>query len=200
MTRCEAVLSLVGRCLCGYGGLAMRTTDEISGGRKSNGSSLAVLATLLLAVSSCSQQPPPRSQPSALLGDLMPPFQSQTVSGNPVISGGYSGHTVVVSFVSSSCESCERTLRAAQSMYADQRELIVVSIFGKEAHASVRSEAARLGLRFPVVVDGDGAISRRFQVNQWPSTFVIDPHGRVTWVGGSDVNEDTLSRAVAAAD
>ena len=40
-----------------------------------------------LALLGCASPPPPKSQPSPLLGDLMPPFQSTTLSGNPVISG-----------------------------------------------------------------------------------------------------------------
>jgi peroxiredoxin len=160
-----------------------------------------LIAGLTLCLLGCASQPPPQTLPSPLIGNPMPAFESRTVSGNPVISGGYSGHTVVVSFVDSGCESCERTLRAAQSMYSDQRELVVVSIFADKApSSSVRSLAARLGLHFPVVVDDGNYIARRFGVSAWPSTFVVDARGRVRWVGGADLTEDGLSRAVASAD
>lgn len=147
----------------------------------------------------CAVQPPPPTQPSPLLGQLMPPFESQTVSGNPVISGGYQGHTVVVSFVASKCEPCERALSAANAVYSDERELVVVGVFRRDGAEGVISTAARLALHFPVVVDKDGSMTRQFQVESVPSTFVVDGRGRVRWVGGADLTEDALARAVASA-
>jgi peroxiredoxin len=132
---------------------------------------------------------------------MMPPFQSQTLSGNQVISAGYDGHTVVVSFVSAKCESCERVLSAAQASYAEEREVVVVGVFRPdEDAANVRSMAARLELRFPIVVDHGGTLARRFQIEDVPRTFVIDRAGRVRWVGGQDVTEDGLLAAIHAAD
>ncbi|MGC4093460.1 MAG: TlpA disulfide reductase family protein [Polyangiaceae bacterium] len=149
----------------------------------------------------CASQPPPPSHPSPLLGNPMPPFQSQTISGNPVISGAYQGHTVVVSFVASKCDSCEKTLSAAQELYADNHQLVVVGVFQKDRAEGAVPVAARLALRFPIIVDKDGSISRQFQIGSdaVPSTFVVDPDGRVRWVGGSDLTVDGLDRAVQAA-
>jgi peroxiredoxin len=134
------------------------------------------------------------------LGDVMPAFESETINGSPVISGGYDGHAVVVSFVSSECKACERTLTAAQTMYGAQHDLIVVSVFEEEDAAKARPFAERLGLHFPVVIDRDGAIAKSFKVAQRPSTFVIDPRGRVSWIAGSELTEDGLDRAISAVD
>ena len=160
-----------------------------------------VTLALVSLLAGCASAPPPKSQPSPLLGNVMPAFESHSVSGNPVISGGYDGHTLVVSFVNTGNASSESTLKAAQSLYADQRDVVVVSVFREgELSAQVRSLAARLQLRFPVVVDEDGVISRRFQVENLPQTFVVDPRGRVRWVGGAELTEEQLSRAVASVD
>lgn len=130
----------------------------------------------------------------------MPAFESQTISGNPVISGAYQGHTVVVSFVSAKCPSCEKTLSAANSLYEDNHQLVVVGVFQKEHAEGAVPVASRLALRFPIIVDRDGSISRQFKVGETvPSTFVVDPDGRVRWVGGSDLTVDGLDRAVQAA-
>jgi peroxiredoxin len=150
----------------------------------------------------CASTPPPRSQANPLVGDLMPPFQSTTLSGNQVISGAYQGHKVVVSFVGVKCAPCARVLTAAQSLYADDRELIVVGVFrGDDSAENARSMAAGLELKFPVVVDKDGALARQFKVDdQVPATFVVGESGRVRWVGGSDVTEDTLYAALDSAE
>jgi cytochrome c biogenesis protein CcmG/thiol:disulfide interchange protein DsbE len=126
----------------------------------------------------------------------MPPFQSTTLSGNTVISGAYEGHKVVVSFVGSSCERCAKVLRAAQSLYSDERELVVVGVFRRDDADRARSMATQLELRFPILVDRDGSMARHFQIQDVPSTFVVDGRGRVRWVGGSELTEDALAAAV----
>lgn len=155
----------------------------------------------LLLLTACASKPPPPSKSSPLLGELMPPFEAQTVSGNPVISGGYEGHTVVLTFVSAACEPCERVLAAAQDMYADQRELVVLGIFRKdESDAAARAIAARMQLRFPIVVDRDGVLANKFNVEALPSVVVVDSARRVRWIGGTDMTQEGLLAAVDSAD
>jgi peroxiredoxin len=163
---------------------------------------LAALLAVSAISTSCASTPPPRSLPNPLVGDLMPPFQSTTLSGNPVISGGYQGHKVIVSFVGVQCAPCTRVLSAAQAVYADDSKVVVVGVFRRDdPDASARSVAAGLELKFPIVVDRDGTMARRFMIDdKVPSTFVVGESGRVSWVGGSDVTEDTLLAAVNAAE
>jgi predicted transcriptional regulator len=49
-------------------------------------------------------------------------------------------------------------------------------------------------------MDGDGALAKRFQIQDVPSTFVIDRDGRVRWVGGGEITEAQLLAAIHAAD
>lgn len=130
----------------------------------------------------------------------MPSFEARTISGNPVISGGFQGHQVVVTFVASNCRPCEQTLAAANAVYKDNRELVVVGVYPEGRSGDAVRVASRLELRFPIVVDEEGLIGRRFQVGEaMPTTFVADNAGRVRWVGGADVTPEALERAVQAA-
>lgn len=130
----------------------------------------------------------------------MPGFESKTLNGNELHSTGFHGNAIVVTFASSECDRCERSLAAAQEAYGGSRELVVVGVFRPTDAHEVRAISARLDLKFPIVLDADGSIARRFLVKQWPSTFVVDASGRVRWVGGADVTEDSLARAIAASD
>jgi peroxiredoxin len=164
------------------------------------GARALALASFVAWQGGCASQPPPKSQPSPLLGDIMPAFQSTTLSGNPVISGAYERHKVVLSFVGVKCAPCERVLTAAQAVYSGDREVVVVGVFRREDSENALSTAARLSLRFPVVVDRDGKLAKQFQIQEVPSTFVVDTRGRVSWLGGSDLTEDGLSAALHAAE
>jgi peroxiredoxin len=156
-------------------------------------SGLSIAVALLVG---CASQPPPRSQPSALLGDVMPTFESRTLNGNPLFSGAYEGRRVVVSFVASDCDACDRTLQAAQAMYSNMSDVVVVGVFGPSETASASSVVRQHELRFPVVVDEGGAIAKLFHVDERPTTFVADGYGRVQWVGGSSMTQEGLTSAV----
>jgi peroxiredoxin len=148
----------------------------------------------------CSSQPPPKSQESTLLGDVMPSFETRTLNGNPLFSGAYEGRRVVVSFVAGDCAACDKTLEAAQGMYADLSDVVVVGVFGPNETADANLMVQRNELRFPVVVDENGKIAELFRVAERPTTFVADGYGRVKWVGGAGLTQDQLTSAVQSVD
>ncbi len=168
--------------------------------RDMSASGRAVVVGALITLLGCSATPPPKSQRSDLLGDVMPAFESTTLSGNPLMSAAYQGHKMVVSFASAECEGCASVLSAAQSIYADERELVVVGVFEPDDVAGARAMARRLELKFPILLDNDGSIARHFKIDERPRTFVVDGRGRVRWVGGSDVTADALAAALRWAD
>lgn len=162
--------------------------------------SRVALGMVFLFSVACSSSPPPRSQPSPLLGDVMPAFESKTLNGNDLYSAAFHGGPFVVTFVAPDCRACESTLAAAQEAYVDLRDVVVVGVF-REGDAEVASSlVSKLELRFPVVLDTDEQISKKFKIQEVPKTFVIDPNGRVSWIGGVGLTDDMLKSAVHATD
>ncbi len=148
----------------------------------------------------CSSQPPPKSQDSALLGDVMPSFETRTLNGNPLSRGASQGRRVVVSFVSGDCEACDQTLQAAQGMYADLGDGAVAGVSGPNEAADANLTVQQNEPRFPVVVDENGKIAELFRVAERPTTFVAEGYGRVQWVGGAGLTQDQLTSAVQSVD
>jgi peroxiredoxin len=168
--------------------------EQVVGGLKF---AVALAATV---AAGCASAPPPRSQPSPLLGDIMPAWESKTLNGNAVSSTAFHGTPFVVTFVAVGCAPCERTLSAAQEAYVDLRDIVVVGVFRETDAETAPSVTSKLSVKFPVVIDQGGQIAKKFQSDDVPKTFVIDSHGRVSWVGGADVTEDILNAAVKAAE
>ncbi len=111
---------------------------------------------------------------------------------------------VLLDFWATWCRPCERSLPATQRLHERYREqglrVIGVSVDGPRNWARVRPFAGRLGLTFPLVIDEDGSLARRFRAGGVPTTVLIASDGRVVrahtgWVPGED---DSLAAAVAA--
>jgi len=111
---------------------------------------------------------------------------------------------VLLDFWATWCRPCERSLPATQALHErfHGRGLTVVgvSVDGPRNWARVRPFARRLGLTFPVAVDEDGSLAKRFRAVGVPTTVLIAGDGRIVrthtgWIPGED---DSLAAAVEA--
>jgi peroxiredoxin len=110
---------------------------------------------------------------------------------------------VLLDFWATWCRPCERSLPSTQRLHERFRgqglTVLGVSVDGPRNWARVRPFASRLGLGFPIVIDEDGSLQRRFHVGAVPTTVLIARSGRVArvhagWLPGED---DSLAAAVA---
>lgn len=153
------------------------------------------LGFCIAVLGGCSAVPLPRSQPSPFINGALPGFESTTLNGNALDTSAFYGKPLIVSFVSSECAACGQTLSAAQATYADLHDVVIVGVFSREDTDDAARLTSKYGVKFPVVADPDGAISKRYQIDELPRTFVADAQGRLHWVGGSELTEDTLGAA-----
>lgn len=161
---------------------------------------LFLVLSVSLTAACAKPAPPPQSFESPLLDDLIPSFESQTVSGNPLYSSEFRSHVMVVTVVAPNCKPCARSLSAVQEMYGDHHEVVAVGVFSEGVRSDASSLMSELKLKFPLVVDDDGVISRAFKIDDVPRTFVADSRGWVRWVGGPEMTAAELVAAVENAD
>lgn len=106
------------------------------------------------------------------------------------------GKVVVVKFFAEYCEPCKRTLPAAQALHAKYEDVAFIGISEDEGETAANRVVQTYGLTFDVVLDRANVLAGRFRVSEIPVTFVVDPQGKVAWVGGPGVGEDDLEAAV----
>ena len=84
--------------------------------------------------------------------------------------------------------------------------LVVVGVhspefFWEKSHERVVQAAKRLGVRYAVVLDNDGAIWNRFGVRAWPTALLVDKRGIVRYwhigEGAYDESEAMIRRLLA---
>jgi peroxiredoxin len=139
--------------------------------------------------------------PSPREGFPAPDFTLMTLEGEPATLSAYRGKVVIVNLWASWCAPCRAEMPTIQKLYAANREggLVVLAVNStiQDSEASARSFVNELGLTFPVLLDVDGAVSRRYLLRALPSTFIIDRQGVIrTVIIGGPVSEALLQSKV----
>ncbi len=89
-----------------------------------------------------------------------------------------------------------------------QAGLVIIGVHSPEfAHereeAYVRARIAKLGIRYPVVMDNGFRIWRAYNNSYWPTMYLVDKAGRIRYQhigeGNYDVTEATIRRLLAEA-
>jgi len=109
------------------------------------------------------------------------------------------GRVVVVEFWTFACYNCRNTLPYVKSWDARYRDkgLTVIGVHSPEldeerVFENVRRETASLGIRYPVVTDNDYLTWKAYNVEAWPTIFVLDKQGHIRW---SHVGEGAYDEA-----
>jgi peroxiredoxin len=139
--------------------------------------------------------------PSPHAGFPAPDFTLETLSGATTSLTEQRGKVVIVNLWASWCGPCRAEMPAIQRLYDAQREegLTVPAIHStfQDSEASARAFADELGLSFPIVLDRDGEVSRRYRLRALPSTFIVDRKGIIRDViFGGPLSEATLRSKV----
>jgi len=121
------------------------------------------------------------------------------INSDPLTLKELRGRVVVVDFWTFACYNCRNTLPYLKNWDARYREkgLTIVGVHSPELDeekvlANVRRETASLGIHYPVVTDNDYATWKAYNVEAWPTLFVLDKQGRVRWTHvGEGAYEET---------
>jgi thiol-disulfide isomerase/thioredoxin len=131
-----------------------------------------------------------------------PDFHAKLWFNSPPLSlAQLRGKVVLVDFWEYTCINCIRTfpyLRRWEELYTPVG-LIIIGVhtpefaFAKNP-ANVANAVKRFGFSFPVVLDNDETIWNAFHNAAWPSYFLIDKDGRITYmhIGEGDYGETEL--------
>ncbi|HEX5506542.1 MAG TPA: redoxin domain-containing protein, partial [Thermomicrobiales bacterium] len=127
------------------------------------------------------------------------------LNGPALTLGGLRGGVALVEFWTYSCVNCLRTLPTLRAWHARYRDhgLTVIGVhtpeFDFERDPAAVARAARdLGVTYPVVLDNDRAIWRRFANRYWPHRYLIDATGRIRHDRAGEGGEAATERAIRA--
>ncbi|MBD5632918.1 MAG: redoxin family protein [Candidatus Eremiobacteraeota bacterium] len=118
----------------------------------------------------------------------IPNFDGSTgwLNGNPLGSRDLAGKVVLVDFWEYTCVNCLRTLPYLRAWYARYHNdgLVIVGVHTPEfgfsgERSNVEAAAHRLNIDWPVVLDTNDAIWKRFDNDSWPHEYLFDQEGKL---------------------
>lgn len=137
-------------------------------------------------------------------GDIAPDFTVEMLDGSKVTLSELRGKVVLLSFWATWCPPCRQEMAHMQKGVIDPfagQDLVVLPISRGEKRETVENYLNKMGHTFPVGLDGDQSIYRKYASNYIPRSFVVDKDGKVVYVavGYDETVGEEINAAIKAA-
>jgi thiol-disulfide isomerase/thioredoxin len=102
------------------------------------------------------------------------------------------GRVVLVNFWASWCGPCVMEMPSLQrlSEAMASKPFTLLAVNEQEASGTVWKFADRFGLHFPLLLDRDGQTAFNWGIDIYPTSFLVDPQGRIRYVAYGPRNWD----------
>ncbi|WP_297528692.1 peroxiredoxin family protein [Thiohalobacter sp.] len=165
---------------------------------------LWLLPALLTAAALMAAQPP-AFEPTLKAAEPRPDapdFALPDMDGRVHRLSDYRGKVVILNFWATWCPPCRREMPSMQRAWHKIRNegIMMLAVNVGETEDTVFQFMGDYPMDFPVLFDHDGSVSEAWPMLALPTTFVIDPEGRIAYraVGGREWDDDRLLDPVRA--
>ena len=119
-------------------------------------------------------------------GDVAPDFTVEMLDGSHITLSDLRGKVVLVSFWATWCPPCRQEMSHLQKDVIDRfagKDVVVLPISRGEKRETVEAFIEKMGYTFPIGLDGNQSIYKKYASNYSPRSVVVGKDGKVVYVG-----------------
>ena len=133
------------------------------------------------------------------VGDKLPAFTVVMEDGSTFNSAVLSGKPLVLTFFTTTCTDCQRTLPIVQQAYENFSDVTFISISRAEEKGSIRNYWNTNGLTLPFSAQKDRKVYNLFATSRIPRIYIVKSDGIVSSFFTDNPTPDyqTLSAAIS---
>lgn len=173
-----------------FAGCSENAEEESSQPSSPSGSEVAVDRSLLADIGVSAFANPPDGEA----------FSLATLDGSTTALSDYRGSWVLLNFWATWCGPCVAEMPSMERLYGQFKDdgLVIVGVNQQESADEVSAFVAEQGLTFPILLDSNGRVGSRYGVRGIPTTYLLDPTGRVlgSKVGFMEWDEEHVVAAI----
>ncbi|NEW08605.1 TlpA family protein disulfide reductase [Paenibacillus sp. SYP-B3998] len=141
---------------------------------------LLLIIVVILVILAIYQNKPINKEELPTVGYQAPSISLTGLDGNPYTLEELGDKPIVVNFWASWCGPCKLEapeLVRLYGKYKDEIEIYAVNVTTSDTIEDAQDFAEEYGINFPILLDVDGEVSRKYQIKPIPTTFFINKDG-----------------------
>lgn len=125
------------------------------------------------------------------LGDIAPDFKLQTPDEETVQLSDYRGKRVLLNFWATWCPPCRAEIPDMQKLY-DNKDVVILAVNMAESKDKVTEFIDAYDMTFPVPMDAESKVMDTYQIQAYPTSYLIDSNGRIQFIRLGAMNYDLM--------
>ncbi len=115
-------------------------------------------------------------------GDKAYVFELTDLEDNIVSLSYYSDKVVLINFWQTTCSWCQDELPLLDELYKNYKDngLVVLAINIGEEKEKVLQLVEEKGFTFPVLLDREAEVAKKFLISNLPTNYIINPNGSIS--------------------
>lgn len=149
---------------------------------------IALISSFCFSLIACKEE-------TAEIGKPAPEIATFDLDGNKVFLEKFKGKPILVNFWSSTCGMCLIELKSFEKLAAQHPEkiqLLAINIDGE--NSDTRKVVEKNKLNLPIVKDQLKITAERYQLVGTPTSFLIDPTGKILYKFEGLIPDKTLQQ------
>jgi peroxiredoxin len=142
------------------------------------------------------------AEAAVLSSSLAPDFTAQSLDGTSVNLAQFKGQVVLLNFWATWCPPCvretPRLVRVAEQYRGKGLVVLGINTTYQDDEAKVRQFVRDQAISYAVLLDREGAVGKKYPARLMPTTYLIDPEGRIVSTKVGEVDEAALKEQVEA--